>query len=75
MGGSQKFPAEDSNKWPDQDPPDSGKIPIYRLCMVLNPHGHAGGSADLSVSNLTLVKIYGDFQKDQVGPANADAAR
>jgi transketolase len=65
---SNKLPAGWENALPSYTPEDKGlatrqysQIMLNALAPVLP--GLIGGSADLAPSNLTLMKMFGDFQK------------
>jgi hypothetical protein len=65
---SRKLPAGWENALPSYTPEDKGlatrqysQIMLNALAPVLP--GLIGGSADLAPSNLTLMKMFGDFQK------------
>ncbi len=60
---------------PTYKPEDKGLATRQHSATMLNAlapklPGLIGGSADLAPSNLTLVKMYGDFQKGQYKERN-----
>lgn len=69
------FPANWAESLPTFTPEDAGIATRQHSQTMLNAiapevPGFMGGSADLAGSNLTLMKMFGDFQKDQYAERN-----
>lgn len=70
-----EFPANWADALPSFTPEDPGIATRQHSQTMLNAvapeiPGFMGGSADLAGSNLTLMKMFGDFQKDQYAERN-----
>lgn len=70
-----KLPANWADALPSFTPEDAGIATRQHSQTMLNAiapevPGFMGGSADLAGSNLTLMKMFGDFQKDQYAERN-----
>merc|ERR1719183_2379563 len=70
-----ELPADWADTLPDFTPEDAGVATRIHSQTMLNALGSAipgfvGGSADLAPSNMTLMKQFGDFQKDTAAERN-----